>query len=99
VPSAISGTERLFWGPFPRPRRVQVSFAPAISADELDATPEAAAELIEERVWPEVERQFTGLLARPGVIAAALAALGLGSGLAYRARRSRRKRRRLPWRR
>ena len=99
VPSAITGTERLFWGPFPRPRRVQVSFAPAIPSDELEATPEAAAELIEERVWPEVERQFSGLLARPGLIAAGLAALGLGGGLAYRARRSQRKRSRLPWRR
>ena len=50
-------------------------------------------------MWPEVERQFSGLLARPGVIAAGLAALGLGGGLAYRARRSQRKRSRLPWRR
>jgi hypothetical protein len=33
------------------------------------------------------------------VIAALLAALALGSGLAYRARQSRRKRSRLPWRR
>jgi len=99
VPSAITGTERLFWGPFPRPRRVQVSFAPAVSPAELDATPEDAAELIEERVWPEVEREFSRLLARPGVIAAALAALGLGGGVAYRARQSRRKRSRLPWRR
>jgi 1-acyl-sn-glycerol-3-phosphate acyltransferase len=99
VPSAITGTERLFWGPFPRPRRVQVSFAPAIPSDQLEATPEAAAELIEDRVWPEVEREFGRLLARPGVIAAGLAALGLGGSLAYRARRSRRSRSRLPWRR
>jgi 1-acyl-sn-glycerol-3-phosphate acyltransferase len=99
VPSAITGTERLFWGPFPRPRRVQVSFAPAVPSTELAATPEDAAELIEERVWPEVEREFTRLLARPGVIAAALAALGLGGGIAYRARQSRRKRSKLPWRR
>jgi 1-acyl-sn-glycerol-3-phosphate acyltransferase len=91
VPCAITGTERLFWGPFPRPRRVQVSFAPAVPSEELEATPAAAAELIEERVWPEVEREFTRLLARPGLIAAALAALGLGGGLAYRARRSQRK--------
>ena len=99
VPSAITGTERLFWGPFPRPRRVQVSFARAVPSTELEATPEDAAELIEERVWPEVERQFSGLLARPGVIAAALAALGVGGGIAYRTRQSRRKRSKLPWRR
>ena len=99
VPCAITGTERLFWGRFPRPRRVQVSFAPAVPSEELEATPAAAAELIEERVWPEVEREFTRLLARPGVIAAALAALGLSGGLAHRARRSRKPKSRLPWRR
>jgi 1-acyl-sn-glycerol-3-phosphate acyltransferase len=99
VPCAITGTERLFWGPFPRPRRVQVSFAPAVPSTELEATPEDAAELIGERVWPEVEREFTRLLARPGVIAAALAALGIGGGIAYRSRQSRRKRSKLPWRR
>jgi 1-acyl-sn-glycerol-3-phosphate acyltransferase len=113
VPCAITGTERLFWGPLPRPRRVQVSFAAAVSSEELEATPAAAAELIEERVWPEVEREFTRLRARPGVIAATLAALGLGGAAAYRARRSRtpkgplaplrkalpRKRKRRPWQR
>jgi 1-acyl-sn-glycerol-3-phosphate acyltransferase len=92
IPCAITGTERLFIGPFPRPRRVQVSFAPAISSAELEATPAAAAELIEERVWPEVQREFTRLRARPTVIAAALAALGLGGAAAYRARQARKPR-------
>jgi len=99
VPSAITGTERLFFGPLPRPRRVQVSFAEAISPEALEATPEAAAELIEERVWPEVQRQFGGLLARPTAIAALLAALGIGGGVAYRRRQAQRKRSKLPWKR
>jgi 1-acyl-sn-glycerol-3-phosphate acyltransferase len=88
VPSAITGTERLFIGPFPRPVRVRVSFAPAIQPDELVSTPEAAGELISERVWPQVEQEFQRLRARPGLIAAGLAALGIGGGLAYRARRA-----------
>ena len=88
VPCAITGTEQLFWGPFPRPRRVQVSFAAPVSSSELEATPAAAAELIEEGVWPHVEREFGRLLARPGAIAAALAALGVTGGLAYRSRRA-----------
>src|SRR3954471_9571540 len=46
VPCAISGTDRLFAGWFPRPVKVQVSFAPAITPAELEATPEAAAALI-----------------------------------------------------
>jgi 1-acyl-sn-glycerol-3-phosphate acyltransferase len=54
VPCALTGTERLFWGPFPRPGRVQVAFTEAIAPAELESTPEAAAELIEGRVWPEV---------------------------------------------
>jgi 1-acyl-sn-glycerol-3-phosphate acyltransferase len=93
VPCAITGTEKLFWGPIPRPGRVQVAFTAPIAPAELESTPEAAAELIEEQVWPEVEREWRRLRARPGLIAAALAALGLGGGIAYRARRSRARRR------
>jgi 1-acyl-sn-glycerol-3-phosphate acyltransferase len=99
VPCAITGTERLFAGGwFPKPVRVQVAFAPAVTSAQLEATPEAAAELIEERVWPQVEREYHRLRARPGVIAAALAALGVGGGIAYRAQRPP-KRRVLPGRR
>ena len=85
VPCAISGTEKLFWtGWFPIPRKVQVAFAPAIMPAQLEATPEAAAELIENQVWPEVEREFHRLRANPGLVAAVLAALGAGGGIAYR---------------
>jgi 1-acyl-sn-glycerol-3-phosphate acyltransferase len=97
VPCAISGTEKLFVGGwFPKPVKVQVSFAPAISPAELEATPEAAQELIEQQVWPEVEREFRRLRANPGVIAAIVAALaGAGGGAVYR-QQHRKPKRRLP---
>jgi 1-acyl-sn-glycerol-3-phosphate acyltransferase len=96
VPAAITGSERLFLGPLPKPKRVQVAFAEPIPAQELPATPEAAGELVEERVWPQVEGEFRRLRARPGLIALALAALGAGVGgaEAYRRRTRRRKRHR-----
>jgi 1-acyl-sn-glycerol-3-phosphate acyltransferase len=84
VPAAISGTEDIFLGPIPRPRRVQVSFAEAISVDEMAVTPEAASALVEELLWPEVETEFGRQLARPSLIAAGLAALGIGGGLVAR---------------
>ena len=34
-PAAITGTEQLFLGPFPKPRRVQVAFAEPIEVGEL----------------------------------------------------------------
>jgi 1-acyl-sn-glycerol-3-phosphate acyltransferase len=52
----------------------------------LEATPEAAADLIENQVWPEVEREFARLKANPGLLAAILAAVGAGAaggGVAY----------------
>jgi 1-acyl-sn-glycerol-3-phosphate acyltransferase len=98
VPAAITGTERLFWGPLPKPRRVQVAFAEPIRVAELTASPEEAARLVDELLWPEVEGEFRRLLARPGVIAASLAALGIGLGGGVLVRR-RRPRSRLPWKR
>ena len=90
VPCAITGTEQLLWGGWlPKPRRVQVAFGEPIDVHELDSTPEAAAELTEEMLWPEVQSQFGRLLARPTLIAAGLAALGVGGGLAVRRRRRR----------
>src|SRR3954470_24037468 len=92
VPCAITGTEKLFLGGwFPKPVRVQVAFAEAVTPAQLEATPQAAAELIEEHVWPQVEREFHRLRARPSVIAAMLAALGAGGGIAYEAQRRSRK--------
>ena len=89
VPCAITGTEALFAGPFPKPRRVQVAFAEPISAAGLAATPEVAGELVEGTLWPEVEGQYRRLRARPTLIAAGLAALGIGGGLLFRSRRRR----------
>src|SRR6185503_4400251 len=64
VPAAITGTDHLFLGPLPKPKRVQIAFAPAIPAADLPSTPEAAGDLVERRVWPEVEREFRGLRSR-----------------------------------
>jgi 1-acyl-sn-glycerol-3-phosphate acyltransferase len=89
VPCAITGTERL-----PRPSRVQVAFAPPILPSQLEATPDAAAALVEDQVWPEVEREFRRLRSRPTVIAAILATLSAaaGGGVAYRRAQSKKKR-------
>lgn len=86
VPTAITGTEALFAGPIPRPRRVQVAFAEAVALDDAGATPEAASKLVEELVWPQVETEYQRLRARPGLIAAGLAAIGIGGGLVARQR-------------
>jgi 1-acyl-sn-glycerol-3-phosphate acyltransferase len=100
VPAAITGTENLFIGPLPKPRRVQVAFGEPIPASALPPTPEAAGELVEGRLWPEVEGEYRRLRARPGLVAAGLAALGLGAGaVVQQRRRAQRKRSRLPWRR
>jgi 1-acyl-sn-glycerol-3-phosphate acyltransferase len=87
VPAAITGTERLFLGPLPKPKRVQLAFGEPIAVHELEATPEAAGALIEAELWPEVNAEYTRLLARPGVIAAGLAALGASALVAERRRR------------
>jgi 1-acyl-sn-glycerol-3-phosphate acyltransferase len=87
VPAAITGTERLFLGPLPKPRRVQVAFAPAIAPSELESSPENAGELTEQVLWPQVEEEYRRLRARPGLIAAGVAALGVGGALAVRRRR------------
>jgi len=90
VPAAISGTEKLFFaGLIPRPVRVQVAFAAPIPATDLEATPEAAADLIENQVWPEVEKEFRRLRANPGLAAAILAALAGGGAVAFGAQKRR----------
>jgi 1-acyl-sn-glycerol-3-phosphate acyltransferase len=89
LPAAITGTQRLFLGPLPLPRRVQVAFAEPIRIEQdTAATPEDAADLLERRLWPTVETEFRRLYTRPGLVAAALAAVGL-AGLVARRRRNR----------
>jgi 1-acyl-sn-glycerol-3-phosphate acyltransferase len=87
VPAAITGSDHLFAGPFPKPKRVQVAFSEPIPVSELTSSPEGAGEVVEEMLWPEVETEFRRLRGRPGLIAAGLAALGLGGGLLLRRRR------------
>jgi 1-acyl-sn-glycerol-3-phosphate acyltransferase len=94
VPAAITGTERLFIGPVPKPRRVQVAFGEPISVAGMAPSPEAAGELLNEQLWPEVSAEFSRLRARPGLIVAGLAALGLAGFAARRRRQSRRRSRR-----
>jgi 1-acyl-sn-glycerol-3-phosphate acyltransferase len=99
VPAAITGSDHLFAGPFPKPKRVQVAFSEPIPVSELASTPEAAGELVERALWPEVESEFRRLRSRPGLIAAGLAALGIGGGLLVRRRGRRSKRGWRSWRR
>jgi 1-acyl-sn-glycerol-3-phosphate acyltransferase len=89
VPAAITGTDQLFLGPVPKPRRVQVAFGAPIPVAQLKATPEEAGRLIEEELWPEVTREYGRLRARPGLVAAGLAAVGLAGLLARRRARKR----------
>ena len=44
VPCAITGTEKIFRGGFPVPRRVQVAFSEPIPVSDLAATPESAGD-------------------------------------------------------
>ena len=90
VPAAITGTERLFKGPFPRPVRVQIAFGEPIAVEGLQPTPEEAARITSEELWPEVEERFESLVTRPGLIVAALTAVGIGGALAYGRRRRKR---------
>ena len=71
----------------PRPTTVRLSFGEPIPVDELEPTPETAAEVLSDELWPEVEGQFGRLRAHPGLIAAGLAAVGLGAVVATRRRR------------
>jgi 1-acyl-sn-glycerol-3-phosphate acyltransferase len=87
VPAAITGSDHLFVGPVPKPKRVQVAFSEPIPVDQLASTPEAAGEVVENMLWPEVESEFHRLRSRPTAIAAGLAALGIGGLLVRRRRR------------
>ncbi len=90
IPAAITGTEKLFAGPMPRPRTVRVAFGEPVEVEEVPATPEAAAELLDDELWPKVSDEFSRLRAHPGLIAAGLAAAGIGAGVAVKRRRDQR---------
>jgi 1-acyl-sn-glycerol-3-phosphate acyltransferase len=91
VPAAITGTQSLFAGPFPKPRRVQLAFSEPIAVQGVAPTPEAAGELLSEQLWPVVSSEFTRLRDRPGVIVAGLAAVGLAGFATQRQVRRRRR--------
>lgn len=84
VPSAITGTDHLWLGPIPRPRGVQLAFLSPLDPQQLAGRPDAVTELIDHELWPSVQAQYGRQLARPGLILAALAGLGIGGGLLAR---------------
>lgn len=83
IPTAITGTEKRRW---PLPRRVQVAFGEPVPVTDLEATPEHAALLTDQTIWPTIHEDYHRLKARPGVIAAGVAAVGVGV-LVHRLRR------------
>jgi 1-acyl-sn-glycerol-3-phosphate acyltransferase len=84
IPAAITGTGHLWLGPIPKPRRVQLAFLDPIDPKRLDARPDAVNELVDRELWPAVQQEYGRQLARPGLILAVLAAIGLGGGLLAR---------------
>jgi len=75
IPVAIVGLDKRR---LPLPRRVQVSFGKPIPVADLEASPDHAALLTDTVVWPRLEEEYHRLHARPGMIVAGLAAVGLG---------------------
>ena len=87
VPAAITGTSKLWLGPLPKPRRVQISFLAPVRVTDLPDARDALTELIDEEVWPAVQHEYGRLQATPGAIVSALAALGVGGALVARQQR------------
>jgi 1-acyl-sn-glycerol-3-phosphate acyltransferase len=85
VPAAITGTSHLWRGALPGLKRVQLAFLPAVEPPPSSGR-DQVADLIDARVWPAVREEYGRLRASPGLIAAGLAALGLGGGLLARQR-------------
>jgi 1-acyl-sn-glycerol-3-phosphate acyltransferase len=94
VPAAISGTSHLWRGALPKLKRVQLAFLPAI-APYSPGDRDQLSELIDERVWPAVREEYGRSRANPGLIAAGLATLGVGSGLVAKRRLEARRKPRL----
>ena len=80
IPSAITGTSQTWRGLLPKARRVQLTFLPAVVPEAIPGH-DAVSELIDERVWPAVQEEYGRLNAKPGLIGAGLAAVGIGGGL------------------
>jgi len=86
VPAAITGTSHLWRGALPKLRRVQIAFLGAVEPAPPAAGHDPATDLIDDRVWPAVQEEYRRLAARPGLIAAGLAAVGVGGGMLARRR-------------
>jgi 1-acyl-sn-glycerol-3-phosphate acyltransferase len=84
VPTAITGTEKRRWH---LPRRVRIAFGAPIPVTDLSPTPEHAGLLLDQTVWPTISDDYHRLRARPGVVAAGLAALGIGYAIHRRRNR------------
>jgi 1-acyl-sn-glycerol-3-phosphate acyltransferase len=84
VPTAITGTEKRRWH---LPRRVRIAFGEPIPVTDLSPTPEHAGLLLDQTVWPTISDDYHRLRARPGVVAAGLAALGIGYAIHRRRNR------------
>jgi len=80
VPAAVVGTSHLWRGALPRLKRVQITFLEPIQPI-ASAGPAASTSLIDEQVWPAVRKEYGRVRASPGLIAATLAAAGVGGGL------------------
>src|SRR5919198_367211 len=61
VPAAVTGSDHPFAGRLPKPKGVQLAFSEPIPVSLLAAAPEAAGELVENMLWPEVESEFRRL--------------------------------------
>jgi 1-acyl-sn-glycerol-3-phosphate acyltransferase len=83
IPTAITGTEKRRRH---LPRRVRIAFGEPIPVTDLSPTPEHAGLLLDQTVWPTISDEYDRLRASPGVVAAGLAALGVGYAV-YRRRR------------
>jgi hypothetical protein len=63
---------------------VQLTFLAPVLPDRAADADDPASELIDDRVWPAVQEEYGRLLASPGVVVTALAAIGIGGGLVAR---------------
>ncbi len=83
IPTAMTGTEKRKW---PLPRKVRIVFGEPIPVTDLTPTPEHAAMLLDQTLWPTVSEEYQKLRNTPGLIAGGLAAAGIGYAL-YRRRK------------